>query len=231
MIYALAAGREMATSKSKGDGGAVDNARYLPKSEQDLKLRMIEALARTIHLHQMKISDVNKRHRSWRNSHVAAVKGMRAHEFGTQALTYAIEQFDVTPVCHFVPPAPPSGTDGKLEPLFTSLRTAAEACDKALPEIGARTYPLAQVSCESARLACYLAIEAIRKNPHFVGREVNGFAVQLSGTIALLERAKGKSAAVNRAIQCLGKACAALEDLTPAATSTTVSAGSHAYTA
>lgn len=221
----------MATSKSKGDGGAVDNARYLPKSEQDLKLRMLEALARTIHLHRMKISDVNKRHRSWRNSHIAAVKGMRAQEFGTQALTYAMEQFEVTSVCHFVPPAPPPGTDGKLEPLFAALRTAAEACGKALPDIGARTYPMAQVSCESARLACYLAIEAIRKNPHYAGREVDGFVAQLSGTVALLERMKSRSAAVSRAIHCLEKVCAALEDLSPAITSTTVSAGSHAHAA
>lgn len=221
----------MTTGKSKGDGGAIDNARYLPKSEHDLKIRMLEALARTIHLHQMKISDVNKRHRSWRNSHIAAVKGMRAHEFGTQALTYAMEQFEVMPICHFIPPAPPPGTDGKLEPLFGALRTAAEACGKALPEIGARTYPMAQVSCESARLACYLAIEAIRKNPHFAGREVDGFVGQLSGTIALLERMKSRSATVNRAILCLEKACAALEDLSPGITSTTVSAGSHAHAA
>lgn len=90
---------------------------------------------------------------------------------------------------------------------------------------------MAQVSCESARIACYLAIEAIRRNPHFAGREVDGFVGQLSGTIALLERMKSRPAAVSRAIQCLEKVCAALEDLSPGITSTTDSAGSHAHAA
>ncbi len=203
--------------------------RPLPELEQKIKLSMAEALNRTVHLRDLQIADISKVHKGWRSSHLAGIRGLRTEEFGFQSLLFACEKLDVTPVCHFIPSADLT-YDGEFGQLFKILHSAGKACETAAPNIGTRSYPLAAVSCQTAGLTCYLAIDAIRRSQVFARREVPGFCSQLRSTVEMLQRVTGAAPSVKYAIKRIGDAVQALEDyaLDTDKSAISHSAGSHA---
>lgn len=207
--------------------------RELPEVEQKLKMAAMEALNRTVHLRDLQIADISKVHKGWRSSHLAGIRGLRTEEFGFQSLLFACEKLDVKPVCHFIPAADWE-FDGPLAALFKVLHSAGTACDRAAPTIGTRSYPLAAVSCQTAGLTCFLAIDAIRRSQIFSKREIPGFQAQLATAAELLKRIAKPSPALRYAIKRLDDADAALamyarqDDPTPTYRGVDNTAGSHA---
>lgn len=204
--------RKKYSRTSKGDGSVKDNARSMSPIEENIQVGLAEALSRTVFLRDMTIVDIQKIMPHWRTGHLASLRAMKMDEFGTWKLSYAAEKLGVTPICHFVPAMARSGYDGDFAELFNILHAAGEACGKALPEIGQRTYPLAWVACESARLSCHLAIEGIRRNRHFADREAEDFTLQLVSASRLLNRITHKTIRIRSAISKLEEACDALDE-------------------
>ena len=103
-------------------------------------------------------------------------------------------------MCHFIPADCQSRL--RTEPyggLFRALRLAGEACRKALPDIGQRTYPIAHTLANTASLTCLLLIEAIRRNPHFADREATYAIQSIEAASAALDRIKSPSVLVRAA--------------------------------
>lgn len=184
--------------------------RPLPEMEQELKEQMIEAVNRTIFLRDLQTDDIAKIHKGWRSSHLASIRALRTEEFGFQALLFACEKLDVTAICHFVPSADTT-YDGDLARLFKVLHTAGTACETAKPNVGPRSHPMASVAIQTAGLACFLAIDAIRRSQVFAKREIAEFSAHLESAIDLLRRIPQPSPHVRFAMGRLADAVKALE--------------------
>jgi len=182
-----------------------------PSYEVDIRDGLMKAIARTVWLGNLTITDVARLMPNWRSKDLANVRAEKSSEFGVSKLAGAAEKLGVVSIPYFIPG---EGHDRlKTEPhspLFKTMRSAAESLRKAIPDIGPRSYPLARSAADTTSLSLYLAIEAIRREPYFWSREVGDFALAIVSTIRLLERIKHPAASVRSATQRLTEA---LDDL------------------
>lgn len=205
----------MKTAKTRRESPELDpGVPHVPAVAEELREAAAEAVVRTIWLENMSSGDVTRRLSSIRSCELAQLKAGDTKSFGLNRIINLATQLGCRFRLDVIPPtAEHKAASERIGTLFRKLGEASEACEAAEAAVGQRTYPLTRIAVRTAGAACALAVEGIRRNPHFWHREAYLFSAMLFSAEQLLERVTFKGSEINRAIAALRAAATILEDV------------------
>lgn len=186
----------------------------IPAVATQLREAAAEAVVRTLWLEDLNSGDVTRRLSSIRSCEIAAMKAGDTKNFGLNRIINLATQIGCRFRLDVIPPtAEHKAPSERIGLLFRKLGEASAACEPAEAAVGQRTYPLARIAVRTAGTACALAVEGIRRNPHFWHREAFLFSSMLFSSEQMLERVTYKGPEIAKAIATLRDAASLMEEV------------------
>lgn len=186
----------------------------IPVVATELREAAAEAVVRTLWLEDLNSGDVTRRLSSIRSCEIAAMKAGDTKNFGLNRILNLATQLGCRFRLDVIPPtAEHKSPSERIGMLFQRLGQASAACEAAEVAVGQRTYPLTRIAVRTAGTACALAVEGIRRNPHFWHREGYMFSSMLFSSEQMLERVTYKGQEISKAIVTLRDTAMLIEEI------------------